>query len=93
MLSFVLDKEPQVYSSQDHKCIEELKEFLLKVCQEKDVIKDLGLLMGEQAHDVGLLVSQRLVSQRVVNFPPQLLPPLHDALFDEVSWATEDEVR
>ena len=88
MLSFVLDKEPQVYSSQDHKCIEELKEFLLKVCQEKDVIKDLGLLMGEQAHDVGLLVSQR-----VVNFPPQLLPPLHDALFDEVSWATEDEVR
>ncbi|KAL9415289.1 hypothetical protein AB3S75_043552 [Citrus x aurantiifolia] len=75
----------------DHKCIEELKEFLLKVCQEKDVIKDLGLLMGEQAHDVGLLVSQRLVSQRVVNFPPQLLPPLHDALFDEVSWATEDE--
>ncbi|KAH9655737.1 protein BCCIP-like [Citrus sinensis] len=69
----------------DHKCIEELKEFLLKVCQEKDVIKDLGLLMGEQAHDVGLLVSQR-----VVNFP-QLLPPLHDALFDEVSWATEDE--
>ncbi|KAK9176641.1 hypothetical protein WN944_028660 [Citrus x changshan-huyou] len=42
--------------------------------------------MGEQAHDVGLLVSQR-----VVNLPPQLLPPLHDALFDEVSWATEDE--
>ncbi|KAA8549767.1 hypothetical protein F0562_001215 [Nyssa sinensis] len=40
----------------DHKCILELKEFLLKVCQEKD-----------------------------------LLPPLYDALFDEVSWATEDE--
>ena len=44
--------------------------------------------MGEQANDVGLLVSQR-----VVNLPPQLLPPLYDALFDEVSWATEDEVR
>ncbi|GAY48698.1 hypothetical protein CUMW_113690 [Citrus unshiu] len=70
----------------DHKCIKDLKEFLLKVCQEKDVIRDLRLLMGEQAHDVGLLVSQR-----VVNLPPQLLPPLHDALFDEVSWATEDE--
>ncbi|KAG5532152.1 hypothetical protein RHGRI_026689 [Rhododendron griersonianum] len=28
---------------------------------------------------------------RVVNLPPQLLPPLYDALFDEVSWATEDE--
>ncbi|KAI5311624.1 hypothetical protein L3X38_040797 [Prunus dulcis] len=26
-----------------------------------------------------------------MNLPPQLLPPLYDALFDEVSWATEDE--
>ena len=34
-----------------------------------------------------------LVSQRVVNLPPELITPLHDALFDEVSWATEDEVR
>jgi protein BCP1 len=66
----------------------EFKEFLLKACQEKDVVHDLRLLLGEQAQDVGLLVSQR-----VVNLPPQLLPPLYDALFDEVSWATEDEVR
>lgn len=70
----------------DHKCIMEFKEFLLKACQEKDVVHDLRLLLGEQAQNVGLLVSQR-----VVNLPPQLLPPLYDALFDEVSWATEDE--
>lgn len=66
----------------------EIKEFLLKSCQEKDVVDDLRLLLGEQAQNVGLLVSQR-----VVNLPPQLLPPLYDALFDEVFWATEDEVR
>ncbi|KAG2708390.1 hypothetical protein I3843_05G172700 [Carya illinoinensis] len=70
----------------DHKCILELKEFLLKACQEKDVQDNLISLLGEQAQYVGLLVSQR-----VVNLPPQLLPPLYDALFDEVSWATEDE--
>ncbi|KAA8532554.1 hypothetical protein F0562_032630 [Nyssa sinensis] len=70
----------------DHKCIMELKECLLKVCQEKDVLDNLRSLLGEQAQNVGLLVSQR-----VVNLPPQLLPPLYDALFDEVSWATEDE--
>ncbi|KAJ4710011.1 Protein BCCIP-like [Melia azedarach] len=70
----------------DHKCITELKEFLLKACQEKDMLNDLRLLTGEQARAVGLLVSQR-----VVNLPPQLFPPLYDALFDEVSWATEDE--
>lgn len=66
----------------------ELKDFLLKACQEKDVQDNLISLLGEQAQLVGLMVSQR-----VVNLPPQLLPPLYDALFDEVSWATEDEVR
>ncbi|KAL3512446.1 hypothetical protein ACH5RR_025163 [Cinchona calisaya] len=69
----------------DYKCIMELKEFLLKACRE-DVPSNLKSLLGEKAHVVGLLVSQR-----VVNLPPQLLPPLYDALFDEVSWATEDE--
>ncbi|KAK6921641.1 BCP1 family, partial [Dillenia turbinata] len=70
----------------DHRCIRELKEYLLKVCQERTILDDLRLLLEEQAHNVGLLVSQR-----VVNLPPQLLPPLHDALFDEITWATEDE--
>ncbi|KAL6346727.1 hypothetical protein AAG906_002843 [Vitis piasezkii] len=69
-----------------HKCVMELKEFLLDVGQEKDVKDALRLLLGEEAQNVGLLVSQR-----VVNLPPQLLPPLYDALFDEISWATEDE--
>lgn len=66
----------------------ELKEFLLKVCQEERILHELRSILGGKAHDVGLLISQR-----VVNLPPQLLPPLYDALFDEVSWATEDEVR
>lgn len=70
----------------DYKCIMELKEFLLKVCQEERILHELRSILGEQAHDVGLLISQR-----VANLPPQLLPPLYDALFDEVSWATEDE--
>lgn len=65
----------------------ELKEYLLSICQKNDVINDLKLLLGERTHHTGLLVSQQ-----VMNFPPQLLPPLYDAIFDEVSWATEDEV-
>lgn len=70
----------------DNKCVLELKDYLLKVCQDMDVMAKLKSLVGEHAQDVGLLVSQR-----VVNLPPQLLPPLYDALFDEVEWATEDE--
>ncbi|KAI3696276.1 hypothetical protein L1987_79288 [Smallanthus sonchifolius] len=70
----------------DCKCMMEVKEFLLKVCQYKDIKDKLRSYFGEQAVDVGLLISQR-----VVNLPPQLLPPLYDGLFDEISWATEDE--
>lgn len=65
----------------------ELKDFLLKACQDTDVLGKLKSLVGEHAQHVGLLVSQR-----VVNLPPQLLPPLYDGLFEEVEWATEDEV-
>jgi hypothetical protein len=44
---------------------------------------------GVQAWDApgtGLIINERLV-----NCPPQLAPPLVQALFDEVGWAVEDE--
>lgn len=66
----------------------DLKQYLLKVCKDNERENDLKKLLEEQTSSVGLIVSQRLV-----NLPPQLLPPLYDALFDEISWATEDEVR
>ncbi|KAL5729028.1 hypothetical protein ACHQM5_002036 [Ranunculus cassubicifolius] len=69
----------------DQKCIKEFKDFMLNA-SPKEVTHNLRMHLEEHPHSVGLLVSQR-----VVNLPPQLLPPLYDALFDEVSWATEDE--
>lgn len=44
-----------------------------------------GLQTWGDAH-AGLLVSERLV-----NAPPQLAPPLNQALFDEIDWAQDDE--
>ncbi|KAL3635965.1 hypothetical protein CASFOL_020512 [Castilleja foliolosa] len=70
----------------DNECITEITDYLLKVCHDTDVIAKLRSLLKDHAKDVGLMVSQR-----VVNLPPQLLPPLYDGLFDEVEWATEDE--
>ncbi|CAJ1967022.1 unnamed protein product [Sphenostylis stenocarpa] len=76
-----------LYRYREHRCIVTLMNFLLhKVRQGRDVADKLRLLLGEQARDVALLLSQRMV-----NLPPQLLPPLYEALFDEVLWATEDE--
>ncbi|XP_020574804.1 protein BCCIP homolog isoform X2 [Phalaenopsis equestris] len=71
----------------EHQCMGELKEFLFGVCGDESVKRKLKVLLEQQADDVGLLVSQRFV-----NCPHQLVPPLYDALFDEVSWAIEDEV-
>ncbi|XP_047332246.1 protein BCCIP homolog [Impatiens glandulifera] len=68
-----------------NRCFTEIREFLLKVCQDKDSRQSLLLLLEQEAN-VGLLVSQR-----VVNLQPQLLPHMYDSLFDEISWATEDE--
>ncbi|CAF1701297.1 unnamed protein product [Brassica napus] len=62
----------------ENQCFREVKEFLLKVCLEKNVASsDLELMFEKKAQDVGLLVSQRVMN----------LPPLYDGLFDEVSWA------
>ncbi|KAI3730663.1 hypothetical protein L1987_61835 [Smallanthus sonchifolius] len=70
----------------DSKCMMEVKQFLSEMCHDNGIKDKLKSYFGERAADVGLLVSQY-----VVNLPPQLLPPLYDGLFDEISWATEDE--
>lgn len=70
----------------DQKSIIEIKGYLLKVCQDNSLVRELKSLLEDQAEHVGLIVSQR-----VMNLPPQLLPHLYDGLFDEISWATEDE--
>jgi protein BCP1 len=48
--------------------------------KRKGIKDDLRVLLGEQAHNVVLLVSQQ-----VVNLRHQLFPPFYDAVFDEVS--------
>uniref|UniRef100_A0A7C9DUQ7 Protein BCCIP homolog n=1 Tax=Opuntia streptacantha TaxID=393608 RepID=A0A7C9DUQ7_OPUST len=68
------------------KCIVELKGYLLKACEGSTLLGELEGLLEDKAEHVGLVVSPR-----VMNLPPQLLPHLYNALFDEIIWATEDE--
>ncbi|CAN6286134.1 unnamed protein product [Urochloa humidicola] len=70
----------------EQRCIKDFKDYLLSVCSDKDTKKQLKSLLEEKASGVGLLLCRRFV-----NFPYELVPKLYDALFDEVSWATEDE--
>ena len=51
--------------------------------------KKIKNMLGEkEIQKTGLLVCERFV-----NFPPQPVLPLYEGLFDEISWATEDEVQ
>uniref|UniRef100_A0A0D6R6Y3 Protein BCCIP homolog n=1 Tax=Araucaria cunninghamii TaxID=56994 RepID=A0A0D6R6Y3_ARACU len=70
----------------DQQCIMELRKFLLDKCLGNDDRIGLKAFLEEHPQDVGLLICER-----VVNLPFELIPPLYDALFDEVSWAIEDE--
>ncbi|KAH9292635.1 hypothetical protein KI387_042180, partial [Taxus chinensis] len=70
----------------DQRCIMELWKFLLDKCLQNFNIIELKTFWEKNPHDVGLLVCER-----VVNLPFELVPPLYNALFDEVTWATEDE--
>ncbi|KAK9816526.1 hypothetical protein WJX72_001568 [[Myrmecia] bisecta] len=62
----------------------EVKQYLLARCPDPQRSK--LLLEAWSAPKTGLVVSERLI-----NCPPELAPPLQQALFDEISWATEDE--
>lgn len=46
----------------------------------------LLLLQAWDQPGTGLILNERLI-----NSPPQLAPPLVQALFSEIGWATEDE--
>ncbi|GAQ80747.1 hypothetical protein KFL_000610250 [Klebsormidium nitens] len=58
----------------------------LRCKKDEHTAGKLEVLLDGKKGRVGLLVSERLI-----NVPLDLAPPLHQGLFDEISWATEDE--
>lgn len=64
----------------DSAAIKQVREFLLTQSGRHRE------LLAIKESEVGLIVSERLV-----NVPIDLVQPLHQGLFDEVAWATEDE--
>lgn len=64
--------------------LKELRSHLKRRCQDQDTVHVLDGLFTRPG--VALLISERLI-----NCPPCLAVPLQDGIFDEISWATEDE--
>ncbi|GBF97124.1 hypothetical protein Rsub_10135 [Raphidocelis subcapitata] len=62
----------------------QVKEFLLGKAPDEAARKQFA--EAWDAEGTALMINERLI-----NAPPQLAPPLMQALFDEIAWATEDE--
>lgn len=67
--------------------MKQVRQFLESKGSEKPEAKQLKRFWTKGASHVGLLVSER-----VINIPMELVPPLYEGLFQEILWATEDEV-
>lgn len=68
----------------DLEALQQIGQHLLEHCSDAKRKQQLSTALQDPG--TGLLVNERLV-----NAPPQVAPPLMQALFDEISWAVEDE--
>ena len=75
-----------VHKHADLTCMKEIKAFLLEEAPEKER-KMLEALFADTSKPLGLVLSERLPQ-----VPEVLAYWLNTALFQEVEWATEDEV-
>ncbi|XP_024365011.1 protein BCCIP homolog [Physcomitrium patens] len=67
-------------------CMVEIHKYLRVKSAHKVESALLEDFWGKYAREVALLISERLV-----NAPLELAPPLYQGLFEEILWATEDE--
>ncbi|KAL1915097.1 uncharacterized protein VTP21DRAFT_7578 [Calcarisporiella thermophila] len=67
--------------------IQEFKKYLLDKTKKQPIHVKLAELFADGSrHDVGWIVSERLV-----NMPVQIVPPMYKMLLEEVEWAVEDK--
>lgn len=67
-------------------CVRSIHQFLQTKCSVESDVAEIEALFEKHPYKVGLLVSER-----IINLPEELAPPLYCGLLDEILWATEDE--
>ncbi|CAG8622577.1 7894_t:CDS:2, partial [Diversispora eburnea] len=69
----------------ERQCMKSLVNYLLEKTKKDSRLNDiLTNLFKENKHDVGLILSERLI-----NMPVQLIPPMYKMLKEEIQWANE----
>jgi len=79
-----------VLNMQEHKdkvSIKQIKTYLNERLTKKPVsLKKLNGYLNDESKPVGLLLNERLI-----NMPPQVVPPMFRMLLEEIQWAIEDK--
>jgi len=79
-----------VLNMQEHKdkeSIKQIKKYLNDRLTKKPVsLKKLNAFLEDESKPVGILLNERLI-----NMPPQVVPPMFRMLLEEIQWAIEDK--
>jgi len=79
-----------VLNMQEHKdkiSIQQIKKYLNDRLTKKQVsLKKLNGYLNDESKPVGLLLNERLI-----NMPPQVVPPMFRMLLEEIQWAIDDK--
>ncbi len=67
--------------------MKDLTNYLLQQCAKTPALAQLSTLLAPSSESqVGLILTERLV-----NVPPEVVPPMYNLLFEEIAWALEDK--
>ncbi|KAG9120886.1 Mss4p nuclear export [Ceratobasidium sp. 392] len=75
----------------DHPSITAIVDYLLdKVAPNSAASSTLAALLSPQALGSSSGHTGLIISERLINMPPQIMPPMYKMLGDEIQWATEE---
>lgn len=81
-----MQMDAKFFLQKDKQFAKDIKEFLLNKISDQSKRNELLKMLENEK--VGLLLNERMV-----NIPPQISPPLHKGLFEELASARQKTVR
>ncbi|KAJ3300434.1 Mss4p nuclear export [Borealophlyctis nickersoniae] len=73
-------------AGKDKECVKAIRSYLLDKSKKSATIQSrLTSLLNSDTSSVGLIINERLL-----NMPPQVVPPMFKMLSEEIEWAVED---
>ena len=71
--------------------------MLTTLIQHRPVIKDLIHYLQMKTTDISILLSSPdvqvglILTERLINMPPEIVPPMYTMLLEEIDWAVEEK--